>query len=123
MKLYAKFVRFLGYGENKNEIHLKCRSVLGEDKDWSKIWVLEDKQQILWKNIVDAFKQEGETDIDCNRRLGIHFQIQYSEVFDSKMFNELNEPIELKGYYSLSGAVNERIYEYTERRIKNVGFC
>lgn len=107
MKLYAKFIRFLGYDENKNETHLKCHSVLGEDKDWSKIFVLEDYQQKLWKDIIDAFKQEGETDIDCNRRLGIHFQIQYSEVFDSKMFNE---PMELKGYHSLSGAVNERIY-------------
>lgn len=106
MKLYAKFIRFLGYDENKNEIHLKCR-YLGEDKNWSKIWVIEDKQMTLWKGIIDSFKQEGETDIDCNRRLGIHFQIQYSEVFDSKMFNE---PMELKGYNSLSGAVNERIY-------------
>lgn len=107
MKLYAKFIRFLGYDENKNEIHLKCRSVLGEEKDWSKVFILEDYQQKLWKDIIDAFKQEDETDMDCNRRLGIHFQIQYSEVFDSKMFNE---PIELKGYHSLSGAVYERIY-------------
>lgn len=107
MKLYAKFIRFLGYDENKNEIHLKCH-YLGEDKDWSKVFVLEDKQMILWKNIVDSFKQEGETDKGCTVRLGIHFQIKYCEIFDSKMFDE---PIELKGYYSLSGAVNERIYE------------
>lgn len=107
MKLYAKFIGFLGYDENKNEIHLKCHS-LGEDKDWSKVFVLEDKQQILWKNIIDSFKQEGETDLDCSRRLGIHFKVKFSAVFDSKMFDE---PMELKGYYSLSGAVNERIYE------------
>ena len=88
MKLYAKFIRFLGYDENKNEIHLKCRSVLGEDKDWSKVLVLEDYQQTLWKDIIDAFKQEGETDLDCNQRLGIHFKVQYRAIFDRKMFDE-----------------------------------
>ncbi len=87
MKLYAKFIRFLGYDENKNEIHLKGH-YLGEDKDWSKVLVLEDYQQVLWKSIIDTFKQEGETDIDCSIRLGVHFKVQYREIFDSKMFDE-----------------------------------
>jgi len=85
MKLYAKFIRFLGY-ENKKEVHLKCR-YFGEDKDWSEVWVIEDKQEILWKSIVDSFKQEGETDKDCSVRLGIHFQIQYRSIFNSKDFD------------------------------------
>lgn len=119
MKLYTKFVRFLGYDKNKNEIHLKCH-YLGEYKDWSKVWVLEDYQQVLWKRIVDAFKQEGETDRYCSVRLGIHFEIQYRAIFDSKMFDE---PIELKEHSELpyfieniSQAIDEKVYK---RRTNN----
>ena len=114
MKLYAKFIRFLGYDENKNETHLTCH-FLGEDKDWSKVWVIEDREKVLWKRIIDSFKQKGETDLDCNRRLGIHFQIQYRAIFDSKMFDE---PIEFEEHSGLpyfieniSQAIDEKLYK------------
>lgn len=94
MKLYAKFVRFLGYDENQKEVHLKC-NYLGEEKDWSKIWVLEDYQTGLCTNIAHAFRQKDETALDCARRLKLHPQIKYCAIFDSKIFDE---QIELMGH-------------------------